>query len=201
MAYDPARKVSVLFGGNSDSGTLNDLWEWDGVSWTNRTPLTLPAVWPAPRADATLVWDEVASRMLLFGGSTDRRRGALSELWSWDGIVWTDLTPNPLPADWPAKRMGHGAAFDSCRGVMLVFGGVVDDPGAFAHPNADLWQWDSLAATFQDLTPPMPLDLTLWPLKTSLPAVAVDAAYDRLIIIGGSSSTVDTAPFMYVYGP
>jgi hypothetical protein len=37
MAYDEARGVVVLFGGSkSDGEDLNDLWEYDGVTWVER---------------------------------------------------------------------------------------------------------------------------------------------------------------------
>ena len=35
MAYDPLRRVTVLFGGNGGwDGLLNDTWTWDGTNWT-----------------------------------------------------------------------------------------------------------------------------------------------------------------------
>lgn len=37
MAYDESRGVTVLFGGMGENGTtLNDTWEYDGVTWTQR---------------------------------------------------------------------------------------------------------------------------------------------------------------------
>ena len=42
MAYDAARRQTLLFGGNMFGGRLvNDTWAWDGASWTqleNRGP-------------------------------------------------------------------------------------------------------------------------------------------------------------------
>jgi hypothetical protein len=200
MAYDPVRKVTVLFGGN---GSYNDLWEWNGVSWTNRTPPTVPVVWPRGRENGTLVWDSEAPRLLLFGGSTGGANSAFSDLWSWDGNTWTDLTPRNPPAAWPLKRSWHGAAFDDCRGVMLVFGGIIDDPTVGRIGARDLWQWNSHTGTFQDLTPsmPPPLPASVWPVNTYDPAVGFDSTYERLIIFGGASGSGDVARLMYVYGP
>ena len=39
MAYDAARGVTVLFGGDpeeADGRLLGDTWEWDGSRWTRR---------------------------------------------------------------------------------------------------------------------------------------------------------------------
>jgi hypothetical protein len=35
MAYDSARAVTVLFGGNGGSAPLGDTWEWDGATWSS----------------------------------------------------------------------------------------------------------------------------------------------------------------------
>jgi len=46
MAYDPATKKVVLFGGNTQNGTfLGDTWTWDGVAqtWTQMFPATSPS--------------------------------------------------------------------------------------------------------------------------------------------------------------
>src|SRR5262249_54212084 len=44
MAYHSARGRVVLFGGSVWAGptVIDDTWEWDGVTWTRRTPLTRP---------------------------------------------------------------------------------------------------------------------------------------------------------------
>ena len=34
MAYDSARDVVVLFGGETNDDFAGDTWEWDGVNWT-----------------------------------------------------------------------------------------------------------------------------------------------------------------------
>ena len=43
LAFDPARGVSVLFGGRDDVQRFADTWTWDGTSWTQLTPTTSPA--------------------------------------------------------------------------------------------------------------------------------------------------------------
>src|SRR6266496_2944326 len=44
MVYDAVRQRVVLFGGLSSSGnSSNDTWEYDGTTWTQRTPGTSPS--------------------------------------------------------------------------------------------------------------------------------------------------------------
>ena len=36
MAYDAARGLSILFGGNSGNNYLGETWEWNGTTWAQR---------------------------------------------------------------------------------------------------------------------------------------------------------------------
>jgi hypothetical protein len=36
MIYDEARGIVVLFGGFADGTYLNDTWEYDGLTWTQK---------------------------------------------------------------------------------------------------------------------------------------------------------------------
>jgi hypothetical protein len=50
MAYDAAHGEVVLFGGAGE-GVLNDTWIWDGTTWTEQHPSTVPpahAAWAWP---------------------------------------------------------------------------------------------------------------------------------------------------------
>jgi hypothetical protein len=73
MDYDPARGVVVMTGGygNPQCGQycashLNDVWEYDGDTWTQRVPSTsLPAV----REGAGFAYDSQRQRFVMQGGS------------------------------------------------------------------------------------------------------------------------------------
>jgi hypothetical protein len=192
MAYDPARGVTVVFGGQG----LNDLWEWDGSAWTNRTPSMLPAAWPSVHEGSTLVWDSDRRRMILFGGHFT------ADLWEWDGNAWTNLTPSPLPDGWAFKRQSHAAAYDPARHTMLVFGGLINDrrwPTVYGY-GRDLLEWSPATQTFQDLTPAQP-DVS-WPLPTYQPAGAFDTARNRFVIFGGTTNlTADISRELHEFGP
>ncbi len=78
MAYDQARRVTVLCGG--------DTCLWDGTAWTRIT--TAPA--PVPRMVHALAYDVARQRVVLYGGSIDRVNAA--DTWEWDGTAWTDVS-------------------------------------------------------------------------------------------------------------
>lgn len=110
MAWDPARRQVVLFGGEAISGgaAYNDTWVWNGSTWTNVTPAP-PLLSPPPRAGASLAFDPVRRALLLFGG-----RGA-NDTWTWDGQQWAQLTAVSGIPDAPGLM-----AFDPVQGAMFI---------------------------------------------------------------------------------
>src|SRR5262249_31721342 len=82
VVYDGERKRSVLLGGFSGATPLRDVWEWDAVNrvWQDRTPVPLPASWPASIDAAT--YDTDRKLIIVFSsppGATD------TQVWEWDG--------------------------------------------------------------------------------------------------------------------
>jgi len=77
LVYDAARRRAVLFGGRDASLFVrNDLWEWDGTSWTQITPVS-PL--PAPRMYHAMVYDQARRVLVLFGGNDSWRE--LGDMW------------------------------------------------------------------------------------------------------------------------
>jgi len=72
VCYDRATKLVVLFGGDRFDGMLNDTWVYDPSdrSWTRK----FPAVAPAPRAGAALLYLPKAKKLALVGGQTINER-------------------------------------------------------------------------------------------------------------------------------
>jgi hypothetical protein len=131
LGYDSAREQVLLFGGYSPTfGDLNDLWEWDGVTWneikTNDSP-------PA-RAGARMAFDAKRRVMVLHGGS--RNRGMLSETWTWDGRRWRMVSE-----EGPSPRGYHALAYDPVRERVVLFGGQ-STMGADSTLPGDTWEWD-----------------------------------------------------------
>ncbi len=132
IAYDSIRNRTLLFGGSviSTGTVFGDTWEWDGASWMNRTPLLSPS----QRSEPALAYDSARGVTVLFGGTSTPGFGALDDTWEWDGSSWTQVNLGGVA---PSARWAHAMAFDSARGVTVLFGGGVAMSG-----QSDTWEWD-----------------------------------------------------------
>jgi len=179
MAYDSDSKRVVLFGGLSDSADttscLDDTWIYDPAAdtWVELHPAG-PV--PSARAGHTMGYDPVTKRVILFGGSPDVSGidGSLDSTWAYDVSKngWTELKPSG-PS--PAQRNGHATAYDSARGLMILFGGS-HAPRDF-H---DLWAYDPSANTWTQLRPSGPV-----PDGRNGASFDYDPLIDRLVLFGG----------------
>jgi hypothetical protein len=138
MAFDSTASRVVLFGGAGANGTgLNDTWLWDGTEWTQGADTG-----PDPRAASAVV---AAGTIVLFGGvnSIDpslKDHIIYGDSWRWDGHAWTKVQDIG-----PAPRWGHGMAFRSDAGrIVLVGGSTVFGPAQDASLQAgvmrDTWE-------------------------------------------------------------
>src|SRR5262245_51651299 len=84
---------------------------------------------------AAMVYDSARGVTLLFGGRSQSSGSyyGLDETWEWDGVNWMQRMPQTRP--W--GRYGHAMAYDSDRGVTVLFGG-----SDFGSPLGDTWEWD-----------------------------------------------------------
>jgi len=175
MAYDSERGVVVLFGGGDDplspTAVLSDTWEWNGATWTQRTPAAVP---PA-RAYHAMAYDSISGVSVLFGGISPAIAGGLAaDTWLWDGTNWTPRTP----ATSPPARYEHGMVFDSARGVTVLFGGSPVPPGFASSPLGDTWEWNGTNWTQRApaTTPPV----------RYMHGMAYDSARDVTVLFGGA---------------
>lgn len=132
MAYDPEREIIILFGGHVDTGefdeAVNEMWLWDGETWQQQFPPTLP---PA-RWGASMVYDHVRKSILLFGGTPCA--GFLQDTWLWNGAAWVEQHPEHHPAG----RADFGMAYDAATQQVILWGGQMDMD---ADPT-ETWSWD-----------------------------------------------------------
>ena len=142
IAYDPATKQVVLFGGLGVVGNtkmLSDTWTWDGTDWRQQHPVTSP---PA-RDDAALAYDGSTNQLLLFGGGSNGPRigglvpPPLNDTWIWTGSNWIQQHPatSPLPVLTPAL------AYDAAQHNLLLFGGLYANTTPMRKELNDTWQW------------------------------------------------------------
>jgi len=106
----------VLFGGDGQADTLlDDHWEWNGRSWRR-----FGGRRPPSRTEASLTYDPVQGRSILFGGWRwqDGTRVRLGDLWAFDGVRWTEI-----PAAGPDPRSGMAAAWDPVGERIVMIGG------------------------------------------------------------------------------
>ena len=133
MAFDSARNRTVLFGGSpEENGALafEDTWEWDGAVWR-----TFIGPGPLGRIVSGMAFDSVRNETLMFGGAASQfpyPPNYVNDTWGWDGNSWT-LRAN----SGPSPRANHALAFDSWRGVSVMYGGT--DQSGFP---GDTWEWD-----------------------------------------------------------
>ncbi|MCG3130177.1 MAG: hypothetical protein FLDDKLPJ_00926 [Phycisphaerae bacterium] len=131
MAYDSARAVTILFGGNTKRTARRfngETWEWDGRRWT-----LVADTGPAPRIEHKIVYDEDRKVAILYGGQGVDGQN-FSDLWEWDGVEWRERQVEfPQPS-----RHSHAMAYDSDRKRMVIFGGW----GEHSERLGDTWEFD-----------------------------------------------------------
>jgi hypothetical protein len=103
---------------------------------------------------------------VLFGGAD--ASGLNGETWEWNGIAWTQRT-----AAGPSPRYEHAMAYDSCRGVTVLFGGY---DGTF---DGETWEWNGSEWTLRTTTVP-------WARMHH--ALAYDEARGVIVLFGGADN-------------
>ncbi len=118
MVHDPLRQRTVLIGGATccPASIQNDVWEWDGASWSlvaSPVPLS-PSRWMGAAA-----FDASTGKTLYFGGKP-AFDVALGDTWIWDGSQWSQP---PKGAEEPGNRWRAAAlGGTSDTGVLLLMG-------------------------------------------------------------------------------
>ena len=137
MCFDTWRSRSVLFGGYRQPVTgliSNELWEFDGADWIQRTS-TSP--WPAASATQGMAFDARRGRVVMYGSAM----GSSSPTYEWDGSQWISSASSPRPSAVQYVPM----AFDAARERIVLTKGL-DGSGA---SRGETWEWDGGAWTLR----------------------------------------------------
>jgi hypothetical protein len=148
-------------------------------SWVQDNPAGLPKA----RQGAAHAYDSKNHLLLLFGGQGG---GELSDFWSWDGLVWTQLMPDGGTG--PSARKQVPATFDANRGKMVIFGG--ENGNTYL---GDTWEWDG--AAWAQLTP------TVSPSPRWMPVVYTEGPIPGTLGFGGEDGSAVTSSETWRWKP
>ncbi|MBK6403948.1 MAG: hypothetical protein IPF66_02270 [Holophagales bacterium] len=181
LAWTTADGSFSVFGGGgfarSSSGALNDLWLWDGTSWTWANGSDWPNVpgthgtkgVPAPEnvpgsRGGAVSWTDSDGHFWLMGGSGPGIGGwgDRNDLWTWDGASWTWVSGSeeanqpgiygtngvPAPENVPGGRSGATSWTDG-SGSFWLYGGYGQAESWRGYLN-DLWKWNGTAWTWMN---------------------------------------------------
>ncbi|NDJ78447.1 MAG: hypothetical protein GYB65_19530 [Chloroflexi bacterium] len=165
LAFDHHRGQFVLFGGIARWDDPHvDTWEW-AAGWT----LQVPATAPPARDLGLLVYFPPTDAVVLFGGRDLPAGVAFDDTWTYNGEVWTQLSPVTSPG----PRFSTCGTYDAARGQLILFGGEHIDGTKLA----ETWAYDG--QTWTQFTPdPVP------PAR-ALCAMAYDPVRERAVLFGG----------------
>lgn len=166
LGYDRGRSRTVLFGGRGPSGTLNDTWEWDGLTWSPRAVASPPAA----RFNAQAFYDTTSKRVSFFGGQSVST--AFGDAWSWNGSSWSSV---PFVGAQPPLRSGGVSSFDSKRNKWVMFSGI-DSTGLVLN---DTWELDAATRVWTKMSP------ATVPVGRQFAAMSFDPLRGVMVMTGG----------------
>jgi hypothetical protein len=161
MAYDSTRHLVVLTGGFG-AIRYSDTWEYDGVTWTERTGITSYG----GRNGHSMAFDASRNRMVIFGGFNGAR---LADTKEFDGSNWVNIA-----AAGPSGRQYTAMDYSPDAHLIVLFGGQT---GPLATDRQqDTWTYDGAAWTQVGTTGPS---------KRDQHAIAYNAASHYFLVFGG----------------
>ena len=117
-----------VFGGNNSASYLNDLWKFNGTSWSEVTNAGTP---PSVRA-AAVAWKDSSGNAYVFGGYNGTF--FLNDLWMFNGTSWSPVT---IAGTRPSVRSG-AVAWTNNAGNTYIFGGY----NSTSYYLNDLWMFN-----------------------------------------------------------
>ena len=186
IVYDSESDKTILFGGkyNEANPRKDETWVFDANenTWTNMNPETSPY----KRQNHKMVYNSESDVVILFGGSTigyyiENEFLWLNDTWAYDFNSNTWTSQNPAIA--PEGRSNFAFAYDSESDKCILFGGTVNNTGNGWTDNGETWAYDYNTNTWEDM------NVSSGPTRREFHTMAYDSESDRIILLGGSSTT------------
>jgi hypothetical protein len=176
MAYDPVAQRVVIFGGSGYEPALpfpypklNDVWDWDGTAFRQRTTSGGP---PAARESTSLAFDSARGALVLFGGDTSADYTPVLTRDTWE------LTPGPPPGTWTwaQRATSPPASLPASDSHVLLYDGTRTLLLAGRDATVPVWQWNGTAWSSVPFTGAQP--------QASSLRAAWDGARGRAVVFG-----------------
>ena len=175
-AYDPTDGFTLFFGGwdtYPSTKYFGDTWEYKNGAWTNLTSTLSTS--PAPRAFASMAYDQADGYFVLFGG-----QGASADFgdtWKFASGQWTEISSTSL--------LGTGAygsmTYDSADGYVLLFGGYWSH-GCVTTYCHETWKFSG--GTWS------PIPVTQWPPGRQDAVMTYDSEDGYTLLFGGENGSI-----------
>ena len=181
-SYEPDGSSSSIY--NGASGTSPTVTVTQATTtpqeWNQLAPGGGP---PGGRADASAIFDDATSQMIIFGGGVDSTSN-LNDTWSLQvigSLQWKQLSTSGTP---PQARRGHTAAYDSANSRMIIFGGGFGYTSPCANDTWVLSNANSVAGTptWTELSPTGGP-----PAPRIFAAAGYDPGSNRMVVFGGNN--------------
>ena len=187
FAFDPVRRRAVLFGGRlaQTSQLVNETWEFDGSTWSQRT---LTGTLPPSRAMASMAFDPLRGVLVMVGGSDGRSASAgtqlspgfFSDVWEYNGTSWTQV------GALPGNRSDATLVFDTARNKLVLAGGLTRQWFGYLSETPAQQLYERTGTSWATNATPLPL---AGGFSRSGLSFAYDATRSLLIMTGGTEET------------
>ncbi|MEM7798664.1 MAG: kelch repeat-containing protein [Chloroflexota bacterium] len=172
LLHLPGSSQILYFGGSDDAAQIYDeSWIYLPTGWQQNT-FTTGA--PDPRTGHAVVFDPSLNLnfgVYLFGGNNGSTY--YNDIWTYDVLTWSELTPSIGSAGPPTARSRHGMAASSDQ--LLLFGGEASDGSVLG----DTWVFDSSNDNWVEVTG------VLQPPARRGHELVYDAIKNRYLLLGG----------------
>src|SRR4029077_4070136 len=149
---------------------LNDTWSFNGTTWTQLNPATVP---PA-RSDTSMDYDAAIGKLILFGGLNNGGTSMFNDTWTYDGTNWAQVSTPTLPA----IRYGVRGVFDTSTNNYVIFGGITCTNACTVFSSLN----DTWVFTGSDWAQQSPAGA---PSVRTAPTMAYDQALNEIVLFGG----------------